>query len=148
MLQDPDGFQITRDKEDETNDAARRLQDYQDERLARELSRRDKRAEQDRQRQRHAEERRRARAEQEATAAKKKLEQERAKRKEELKRRQREEQLSMAKVQATTKQCPGCQRPIEKNEGCDHMTCITCRHEFCWRCMKPWRTHGYGRRCY
>jgi hypothetical protein len=123
MLRDPDGFQTTRDEENEANDAARRLQDEEDERLARELSHRDKRAEQDRQRQRHAEERKRARAEQEAEAARKKLEQERAKWKEELKRRQREEQLSMAKVQATTKQCPGCQWPIEKNKGCDHMTC-------------------------
>jgi len=123
MLQDPEGFQSAIDKEDEAYDAARRLLDEEDERLARELSERDKRAEQDRQRKRHAEERRRARAEQEAEAARKKLEKERAKTRERLKRRQMEEQLSMAKVQSTTKQCPGCQWPIEKNEGCDHMTC-------------------------
>ncbi|CAG8445851.1 3629_t:CDS:2 [Acaulospora morrowiae] len=30
-----------------------------------------------------------------------------------------------------TKQCPKCASPIEKNEGCDHMTCY-CGHEFCW----------------
>ncbi|KAL4972152.1 hypothetical protein BDW66DRAFT_9506 [Aspergillus desertorum] len=40
-----------------------------------------------------------------------------------LKRRMREVELSMKKVEETTKRCPGCQWPIEKNDGCDHMTC-------------------------
>jgi hypothetical protein len=40
-----------------------------------------------------------------------------------VKRRQKEEKMSLEKVEATTKQCPGCQWPIEKNEGCSHMTC-------------------------
>ncbi|KAL4872867.1 hypothetical protein BDV12DRAFT_161648 [Aspergillus spectabilis] len=40
-----------------------------------------------------------------------------------LKRRMREVELSMKKVEETTKRCPGCEWPIEKNEGCDHMTC-------------------------
>jgi ariadne-1 len=30
-----------------------------------------------------------------------------------------------------TKGCPSCKVPIEKNEGCLHMTC-KCGHEFCW----------------
>ncbi|CAG8574124.1 572_t:CDS:2, partial [Gigaspora rosea] len=29
------------------------------------------------------------------------------------------------------KQCPNCVSRIEKNEGCDHMTC-RCGHQFCW----------------
>ncbi len=32
--------------------------------------------------------------------------------------------------------CPGCRRPIEKNEGCMHMICGYCKVHFCWRCKK------------
>jgi hypothetical protein len=123
MLRDPDGFQSVRDMEDADLEMARELQDEEDERLARELPDSDKQAEEERQRRRHEEERRKAREKQEAEAARKKLEQERAQRREELKRKQKEEALSVAKVQQTTKPCPGCQWPIEKNRGCSHMTC-------------------------
>ena len=43
---------------------------------------------------------------------------------------------------ANTKKCPRCQTPIEKDEGCNHMACRKCRHEFCWICMKDWHTHS------
>ncbi|KAL4758712.1 E3 ubiquitin-protein ligase [Aspergillus foveolatus] len=62
-----------------------------------------------------------------------------------LKWRMREVELSMKKVEETTKRCPGCQWPIEKNDGCDHMTCIKCRAEFCWICLGGWSSHT--RRC-
>lgn len=40
------------------------------------------------------------------------------------------------------KACPGCQRFIEKNKGCDHMTCRLCLHEWCWQCLQPYtNTH-------
>ncbi|KAL4813415.1 hypothetical protein BDW67DRAFT_187674 [Aspergillus spinulosporus] len=55
-----------------------------------------------------------------------------------LKRRMREVELSMKKVEETTKRCPGCQWPIEKNDGCDHMTCIKCHAEFCWACLSDY----------
>ena len=33
------------------------------------------------------------------------------------------------------KKCPKCSSQIEKLDGCDHMTCTQCRHEFCWSCL-------------
>ncbi|KAF8319085.1 hypothetical protein DL93DRAFT_2225496 [Clavulina sp. PMI_390] len=45
-----------------------------------------------------------------------------------------------AYVASQTKPCPECARPIEKNDGCDHMTCRRpggCGHEFCWLCLAP-----------
>lgn len=46
-------------------------------------------------------------------------------------------------IKANTKKCPKCFWPIEKNGGCNHMTCRRkeCGHEFCWLCMQPWRGH-------
>ncbi|KAJ7610361.1 hypothetical protein FB45DRAFT_761435 [Roridomyces roridus] len=34
------------------------------------------------------------------------------------------------------KKCPGCRIPIERGEGCHHVTCIQCRTHFCWVCLK------------
>lgn len=45
-------------------------------------------------------------------------------------------------IVANTKECPKCKRNIEKNGGCNHMTCQLCRHEFCWICMGDWTKHG------
>lgn len=45
-------------------------------------------------------------------------------------------------IQANTKECPKCQATIEKNGGCNHMTCKKCKYEFCWICMGEWSAHG------
>lgn len=39
-----------------------------------------------------------------------------------------------------TKNCPGCKSPIEKNHGCNHMTCSRCNYQFCWMCFAKWPT--------
>lgn len=53
-----------------------------------------------------------------------------------------DEKENLTWITGNTKQCPKCSWPIEKNQGCNHMTCIRCRHEFCWLCRGPWSEHG------
>lgn len=48
-----------------------------------------------------------------------------------------EERLTLNALPTLRKLCPECSRPIEKNGGCDHMTCQSRRHEFCWLCFSP-----------
>jgi len=47
-------------------------------------------------------------------------------------------------INSNTKECPKCQCIIEKNGGCNHMTCwnTACKHDFCWVCLGPWEPHG------
>ena len=49
-------------------------------------------------------------------------------------------------ILAHTKKCPKCLKPIEKNQGCNHMHCPAqsggCGLHFCWICLKNWEAHG------
>ncbi|CAH7666110.1 RING finger protein [Phakopsora pachyrhizi] len=45
-------------------------------------------------------------------------------------------------ISANTKECPKCHSTIEKNGGCNHMTCKKCKYEFCWVCTGVWSDHG------
>jgi hypothetical protein len=86
------------------------------------------------------------------------------KEKDEQKRKEQEE-ASLKAIGEMSKMCPGqqCGWNIQKNDGCDHMTCefyspqliiltdtdsvlgSKCRHEFCWVCLAPYgpiRTTG------
>ena len=40
------------------------------------------------------------------------------------------------------KNCPKCNTPIEKNEGCNHMTCSHCHSHMCWLCLEVFPTGG------
>ena len=42
---------------------------------------------------------------------------------------------------ANSKKCVQCQKHIEKNGGCNHMTCKLCGKEFCWLCLSNWHGH-------
>jgi len=41
-------------------------------------------------------------------------------------------------ISTFTRACPNpqCQKPIEKNGGCNHVFCIACKTHFCWECME------------
>ncbi|KAH8099503.1 hypothetical protein BXZ70DRAFT_229611 [Cristinia sonorae] len=36
---------------------------------------------------------------------------------------------------AGCKRCPSCRAWIQKNDGCNHMTCRSCQTHFCWICL-------------
>ena len=50
-------------------------------------------------------------------------------------------------IKKNAKLCPGCKAPIEKNMGCNHMTCEKCKTQFCWLCLTKLRAHSENHAC-
>lgn len=46
--------------------------------------------------------------------------------------REEDKQNATQWVRHHTQPCPGCGSRIEKNGGCNHMSCSVCRRQFCW----------------
>ncbi|CEF70401.1 Protein ariadne-1 [Strongyloides ratti] len=46
-----------------------------------------------------------------------------------------------------TRPCPNCKSDIDKFEGCNHMTCMKCRYEFCWLCLGQWPGYNISHDC-
>ena len=42
------------------------------------------------------------------------------------------------------KRCPRCQIYTEKNEGCNHMTCVSCKYQWCWLCEGEYNYNHYS----
>lgn len=57
------------------------------------------------------------------------------------KQKEKDESETANWLVANTKPCPKCNRQIEKNGGCNHMSCSQCRYEFCWVCLDSWAQH-------
>ncbi|XP_071964471.1 E3 ubiquitin-protein ligase parkin-like [Antedon mediterranea] len=65
--------------------------------------------------------------------------------------RARWDNASRTTIHATTKPCPNCKAPVEKNGGCMHMQCprVNCRYGWCWLCGVAWNNdcmalHWFG----
>lgn len=56
------------------------------------------------------------------------------------------EEASKETIKKTTKPCPRCNVPVEKNGGCMHMKCPQphCRLEWCWNCGCEWNRACMG----
>ena len=59
-----------------------------------------------------------------------------------------EKDFLLWKKDKVIKKCPKCKIYTEKNEGCNHMTCTSCKYQWCWLCEGEYQYgHYYSGRC-
>ena len=56
-----------------------------------------------------------------------------------------EKEFNIWKVGKRVKKCPRCKIYTEKNEGCNHMTCTSCKYQWCWLCEEQYSYGHYDR---
>ena len=47
-------------------------------------------------------------------------------------------------IRRRTTACAGCSCAVERSEGCNHMRCTQCQHEFCFACGAAWTNEHYS----
>jgi hypothetical protein len=52
------------------------------------------------------------------------------------------EALKRLKKELNIKDCTRCSTPMEKTDGCNHMTCAGCKAHICWVCMAVFEASG------
>ena len=55
-----------------------------------------------------------------------------------------EKDFQMWKKGKVIKKCPKCKIYTEKNEGCNHMTCTSCKYQWCWLCEGMYSYNHYS----
>ncbi|CAJ1397245.1 unnamed protein product [Effrenium voratum] len=50
-------------------------------------------------------------------------------------------------VQRSSKSCPSCKMPIQKDGGCNYMDCPNCRRHFCWSCGQIMKASHQAHQC-
>lgn len=72
------------------------------------------------------------------------VEESEAERKRLQRQRRAEMNLSYQLIRARTRQCWKCKSPIEKNGGCNKVTCTKCFSAMCWACGRDITKVSYG----
>eukprot|EP00913_Durusdinium_trenchii_P029366 g27529.t1 len=57
------------------------------------------------------------------------------------------EKNSEGMVQRSSKSCPSCKMPIQKDGGCNYMDCPNCRRHFCWSCGQIMKASHQAHTC-